>query len=97
LGLEKWSHGRGEAGAALGGGARRAVVARTGGGGLVAFVRRRKKARVARWAAWAERAMKPGGLGWWDGGLGGLGRPAGQGRRSGCGLEKKRKRKSIKN
>ncbi len=32
------------------------------------------------WAAWAERAMKPGGPGWWDGGLGGLGRPAGQGR-----------------
>jgi hypothetical protein len=69
LGLEKWSHGRGEAGAVLGGGARRAVVARMGGGGLVAFVRRRKKARVARWAAWAERAMKSGGPGWWDGGL----------------------------
>jgi hypothetical protein len=36
---------------------------RWGGGGLVAFVRRRKKTRVARWAAWAERAMKPVGRG----------------------------------
>jgi hypothetical protein len=27
--------------------------------------------------------MKPGGPGWWDGGLGGLGQPAGHGRRSG--------------
>jgi hypothetical protein len=52
------------------------VVARRGGGGLVAFIRRRKKTRVARWA---ERAMKPVGRG---GGLGGLGRPTGQGRRS---------------
>jgi hypothetical protein len=64
----------GEAGAVVQG---RAVVARWGGGGLVAFVRRRKKTRVARWATWAERAMKPVGRG---GGLGSLGRPAGQGR-----------------
>jgi hypothetical protein len=77
LSLGKWSHDGGEAGAALGGGARR------GGGGLIAFILRRKKARVARWAAWAERAMKPGGPGWWDGGLGDLDRPAGQSRRSG--------------
>jgi hypothetical protein len=38
--------------------------------------------------------MKPGGPGWWDGGLGSLGRPAGQGRRSGradwAGKEKKK-------
>jgi hypothetical protein len=41
------------------------------------------------------------GPGWWVGGLGGLGRPAGQGRVGVvvglAGLEKKRKRKSIKN
>jgi hypothetical protein len=37
------------------------VVARRRGGGLVAFVRRRKKARVARWATWA------GGLAAWAG------------------------------
>jgi hypothetical protein len=72
--LEEWSHGGGEAGAAAQGGA---VVARRGGGGLVAFVRRGKKTRVARWAAWAGRAMKPVG---WGGGLGVLGRPVGQGR-----------------
>jgi hypothetical protein len=47
------------------------------GRGLIAFIRRRKKTRVARWAAWAERAMKLVGRG---GGLGGVGRPAGQGR-----------------
>jgi hypothetical protein len=69
--LEEWSHGGGEAGAAVQCGA---VVARWGDDGLVAFVRRRKKTQVARWA---ERAMKPVGRG---GGLGGLGRPAGQGR-----------------
>jgi hypothetical protein len=70
------------------------VVARRGGGGLVAFIRRRKNARVARWAAWAERAIKPGGPGWWDGGLGGLGRAAGQDRRSewaGCAGKEKKK------
>jgi hypothetical protein len=61
--LEKWPRGGGEAGAALGDGARRVVVARRGGVGLIALVRRRKKARVARWAAWAERAMKPAGRG----------------------------------
>jgi hypothetical protein len=72
--LEEWSHGGGKAGAAAQGGA---VVARRGGGGLVAFVRKRKKTRVAWWAAWAERAMKPVG---WGGGLGGLGQPTGQGR-----------------
>jgi hypothetical protein len=59
-----------------------AVAAGRGGGGLVSFVRRRKKARVARWAAWAERVIKLGGPVWWDGGLGGLGRAAGHGRRS---------------
>jgi hypothetical protein len=67
--LEEWSHGGGEASAA--------VVARRGGGDLVAFIQSRKKTRVARWATWAERAMKPVGRG---GGLGGLGRPTGQGR-----------------
>jgi hypothetical protein len=41
-------------------------------------------------------------LGWlvgdWDGGLGGLGRPAGQGRRSGrAGWPRKEKKESIKN
>jgi hypothetical protein len=71
--LEEWSHGGGEVCAAAQG---RAVVARRGGDGLVAFVRRRKKTRVVRWFAWAERAMKPVDRG---GGLGGLGRPAGQG------------------
>jgi hypothetical protein len=72
--LEEWSHGGGIAGAVAQGGV---VLVRRGGGGLVAFVRRRKKTRVARWAAWAKRAMKPVGRG---GGRGGLGRPAGQGR-----------------
>jgi hypothetical protein len=46
------------------------------------------------WAAWAERVVKPGGPGWWDGGLDSLGRLASQGRRSGradwAGKEKKR-------
>jgi hypothetical protein len=48
------------------------------------------------WAAWAERAMKPGGPGLWDGGLGSLGQPAGQGRRSGrAGWAGKEKKKEI--
>jgi hypothetical protein len=39
--------------------------------------------------------MKPGGPGWLDGGLGGLGRPAGQGQRSGQGGWAGKEKKEI--
>jgi hypothetical protein len=69
--LRKRSHGGGEAGAVQGG----AVVVGRGGSDLVAFVRRRKKTRVARWAAWAKWDVKPGGPGWCRFGLAGRPRP----------------------
>jgi hypothetical protein len=52
-----------------------AVVVGRGGSDLVAFVRRRKKTRVARWAAWAMWDVKPGGPGWCQFGLAGRPRP----------------------
>jgi hypothetical protein len=51
------------------------VIAGRGGGGLVAFIRRRKKPRVARWAAWAKQGVKLGGLGWCRSGQAGRPRP----------------------
>jgi hypothetical protein len=51
------------------------VVAGRGGDGLIAFVRRRKKPQVGKWAAWAKRGVKPGGPGWCPFGLAGRPRP----------------------
>jgi hypothetical protein len=56
--LREGSHGRGEAGAVLGGGARQ------GGGGGVTLLQPKVGDEAGLWAAWAKKGAKPGGPGW---------------------------------
>jgi hypothetical protein len=81
--LEKWSHGGGEAGAALGGGARRGSGSLKGWRRPRCFSPKEEEGSGGQVGRLGRAGYEASGPGWWDGGLGGLGRPASQGRKSG--------------
>jgi hypothetical protein len=90
--LEKWSHGRGKAGAALGGGARRGG----GGGGGGALLRPEVGDEVVgRLGRAGYEARWAGVVGWWARRLGPAGRPRPKEWAGRLGWKRKEKKKEI--